>query len=210
MTCLAGSGSTSCLDVATALAIYCSEHNSKEWENKFITFSSHPKFVDLSDCETLRDKLVRCNAETDCSNTNIEATMRLILDTAVKNKCSQEDMPRNIIIISDMQFDAKYGMNHWDKTLFEEIADDYAKHGYKLPRIIFWNVCSRNIDAIPMQDNELGLILCSGFSITNMKMFMSGEINPYKVLLEQLNNERYDIIEQLVGEFLKTEVKQAN
>ena len=45
---------------------------------------------------------------------------------------------------------------------------------------------------------------------SDMKMFMSGEINPYKVLLEQLNNERYDIIEQLVGELLKTEVKQTN
>lgn len=211
MTCSAGSGKTTCLDIATALAIYCSEHNSEEWKNKFITFSSRPKFVDLSGCKTLRDKLVRCSAETDCSNTNIEATMKLILDTAINNNCSQEDMPKNIIIISDMQFDARYGGQfNWNKSLFDQIVDDYAEHGYKLPKIIFWNVCSRNIDTIPMQNNELGLILCSGFSTTNMKMFMSGEINPYKVLLEQLNNERYDIIEQLVGELLKTEVKQTN
>ena len=211
MLCTAGDGKTSCLDIATALAIYCSEHNSKEWKDKFITFSSHPKFVDLSNCATLRDKILRCDAEDDCSNTNIQATMDLILKTAIHNNCSQEDMPKNIIIISDMQFDARRGYSfNWNKSLFEQIADDYAEHGYKLPRIIFWNVCSRNLNAIPMQDNELGLILCSGFSIMNMNMFMSGEINPYKILLEQLNNEKYDIVEQLVGEFLKTEVKQAN
>lgn len=209
MTCSANGGNTTCLDVATALAIYCSEHNSEEWKNKFITFSSRPKFVDLSNCETLRDKILRCSAETDCSNTNIEATMNLILETAINNNCSQEDMPKNIIIISDMQFDSHHCFR-WDKTIFEQIAEKYNEHGYKLPRIIFWNVCSRDFNTIPMQNNELGLILCSGFSVTNMKMFMSGEINPYKVLLEQINNERYDIVEQLVGELLKTEVKQAN
>ena len=210
MICTAGDGKTSCLDIATALAIYCSEHNSKEWENKFITFSSRPKFVDLSSCSTLRDKIIRCNAESDCSNTDIQATMDLILRTAIRNNCSQEDMPKNIIIISDMQFDARYNSFNWNKSLFEQIADDYAKHGYKLPRIIFWNVCSRNFNTIPMQNNELGLILCSGFSIMNMNMFMSGEIDPYKVLLEQLNNKRYSVVEQLVDKLLKTEVKPVN
>jgi hypothetical protein len=61
-----------------------------------------------------------------------------------------------------------------------------------------------------MQNNELGLILCSGFSIMNMNMFMSGEIDPYKVLLEQLNNKRYSVVEQLVDKLLKTEVKTVN
>ena len=36
-------------------------------------------------------------------------------------------------------------------------------------------------NTIPMQKNELGLVLCSGFSTTNMKMFMSGKINPYEI-----------------------------
>ena len=195
-----GNGRTTCLDVSTALAIYCSEHNSKEWKNKFITFSSHPKFVDLSRCKTLRDKIKKCMDEDECSNTNIEATMRLILNTAIKNHCSQADMPKNIIIISDMQFDGRgsYGGMHWNESLFESIAKEYARYGYKLPKICFWNVCSRNFDTIPMQKNELGLVLCSGFSTTNMKMFMSGKIDPYAILLEQINNKRYDIIGEAV------------
>ena len=195
-----GNGRTTCLDVSTALAIYCSEHNSKEWENKFITFSANPKFIDLSRCKTLRDKIKKCMDEDDCSNTNIEATMRLILRTAIKNHCSQADMPKNIIIISDMQFDSRtgyWGMN-WNETLFESISKEYEKYGYKLPKICFWNVCSRNFDTIPMQKNELGLVLCSGFSTTNMKMFMSGKINPYEILLEQINDKRYDVIGEAV------------
>ena len=199
MCCSVNSNSnTTCLDVATALTIYCSEHNSNIWKDKFITFSSRPEFVDLSMCHTLRDKLIRCDAEDDCSNTNIEATMRLILDTAIENNLSQEEMPKNIVIISDMQFDARRGSFNWNKTLFEQIAEDYAEAGYKLPKICFWNVCSRELNTIPMQDNELGLVLCSGFSITNLNMFMSGEINPYKILVEQINSSRYDKIEKAI------------
>lgn len=191
---------TSCLDVSTALAIYCSEHNSKEWKDKFITFSDRPKFIDLSKCNSLRDKLILCDAETDMANTDIEATMRLILNTAINNNMSQEDMPKNIIIISDMQFDGRSVFN-WNKSLFEEIVDDFERHGYKLPKIIFWNVLTfPEANTIPMQSNDLGLILCSGFSTTNMRMFMSGEVDPYKVLVEQLNNKRYNIIsERLKG-----------
>ena len=202
MTCSIGNGNTTCLDVATALAIYCSEHNSDTWKDKFITFSSRPSIVDLSNCKTLHDKLERCYREDDCSNTDIEATMRLILNTAIANNCSQEDMPKNIIIISDMQFDSGRYRFNWDNTLFENIAKEYESHGYKLPKICFWNVCSRNITSIPMQKNELGLVLCSGFSVTNLRMFMSGEINPYKVLLEQINNKRYDIIEKAIKDII--------
>ena len=200
MTCQAGNSKTTCLDIATALAIYCAEHNSPAWKDMFITFSSKPKFVSLRNCKTLRDKLVRAFKEDDCSNTDIAKTMRLILDTALVNHLKQEEMPGNILIISDMQFDAGsswYGFG-WNKTLFEEIAEEYEEAGYKLPRIIFWNVCSRDFDTIPMQDNENGLILCSGFSTNNMKMFMSGEVDPYKVLLEQINTERYAPIEEII------------
>ncbi len=202
MCCYASSNSkATCLDVATALSIYCSEHNSEIWKDKFITFSRHPRFVDLSGCTTLRDKLKKCYAEDDCSNTDIEATMDLILETAIKYELSQEEMPESIIIISDMQFDKGRKFN-WNRSLFEETAIDYANAGYKIPRICFWNVNSREASTIPMQDNELGLILCSGFSINNLNMFMSGEINPYKILIEQLNSTRYNIIEDAVKDIV--------
>ena len=201
MNCPATGGTTSCLDVATALAIYCAEHNSKEWRDKFITFSSRPKFVNMSKCKSLRDKIELAMNEAECSNTNIAKTMQLILDTAIANGFTQEEMPMNILIISDMQFDGSYF--NWGRSLFEDIALKFNEHGYKLPRIIFWNLNPRSsAGAIPMQNNELGLVLCSGFSTTNMKMFMSGEVDPYKVLLEQLNTERYEVIEKIAASIL--------
>ena len=158
--------------------------------------------ISVADSLVVRDGSgsMTCSAgdgKTSCLDVK---TMELILRTAINNKCTQDEMPKNIIIISDMQFDGGsryYGFN-WNKTLFEQIADRYARHGYKLPKIIFWNVCARNFNTIPMQKNELGLVLCSGFSTNNMKMFMTGEIDPYKILLEQINNKRYDIINERV------------
>lgn len=186
-------GRIEAIDVATALAIYCSEHTTEAFKDKFITFSSKPKFIDLSYCHSLKDKLDLTYAENDMSNTNMYATMKLILDTAVCNKLSQKDMPDNILIISDMQFDGRW--MKFDESLFDQISREYNFCGYKLPRICFWNLCGYDAKTIPLQKNELGLILCSGFSINNLNMFMSGEIDPLKVLMDIINSDRYKAIE---------------
>lgn len=194
-----GDWKTRAIDVATALAIYISERCSDQWKDKFITFSSNPKFVDMSRCKSLRDKLQICCSHTDMSNTDIKKVMDMILKTAVNNKLTQEDMPKNIVIISDMQFDG-YNVNafNWDETLFETISKQYEDNGYKIPRIVFWNLDAHDRKAIPMQKNELGMILCSGFSIQNMNMIISGEIDPLKALLAEVNGERYDLIEDRI------------
>lgn len=187
------------LDVATALAIYMADHNSSEWKNKFITFSSSPKIVDLSNCKTLRDKIRKTYAEDDCSNTNIYKTMKLILNTAIENNVSQEEMPKMVVICSDMQFDGRYERHfNYNKSLFDTIKDEYKEHGYLLPKICFWNLSGNVDNTIPMQENDLGMILCSGFSVQLLKMFMSNQLDPYKILLEAINQKRYDPIENAV------------
>jgi hypothetical protein len=190
------SGNTTCLDVATALTIYAAEHNSEGWKNKFVTFSSQPKVVDISKCNNLFEKLRYIYGYDECSNTDIYATMKLILNTAVKNKISQEDMPGCILILSDMQFDGRYF--NFSKTLFENIIDEFEASGYKMPKLCFWNINDRGENTIPLKQNDFGLILCSGFSVQIMKMMMSGELDPYKVLLETINSPRYDPIEEVL------------
>ena len=186
--------SCSALDVATALAIYCSEKASGGFKDKFITFSRNPKLVDLSHCNSLIDKLVLSYNEADLSNTDIYKTMMLILNTAVENRMTQKDLPDTVLIISDMQFDGR--MQNFNNTLFEDIKTKFGVYGYKLPKICFWNLCPRSAKTIPLQQNDYGLILCSGFSTNNLKMFMSGEVDPLKVLLDTVNSPRYDKIEE--------------
>ena len=184
------------LDVATALAIYMSEHNTGGWKDKYVTFSSNPKIVDMSNCNSLSEKVQLSLCEADCSNTDIYKTMMLILETAKSNHMEQGDMPKMVVICSDMQFDGR--CHNLNESLFDNIAKEFENAGYKLPRICFWNLCGRLSNTIPMQQNELGLILCSGFSIQILKMFMSNQIDPYKVLLDILHSERYDQVREAI------------
>ena len=93
---LRGTNRGTVLDVASALTVYFSEHATGQFHNKFITFSSRPEIVNLDGCDTLADKISKLDHYDDCSNTNLEKTFMLILDTAIKNKMSQEEMPENI------------------------------------------------------------------------------------------------------------------
>lgn len=195
-----GNTNVSALEVANALAIYFAEHSSGQFKNKYITFSSRPQFVDFSNCNSLHDKIQTALSHSEISNTNIEAVFDLILNTAVKNRMSQDDIPQNILIISDMEFDYAQDYGYaMTQRLFETIAQRYAAAGYKLPRLIFWNVNSRT-GTIPVKENELGVALVSGFSTNICKMVLSGELDPYKCLLETINAERYDAIEQAIKE----------
>lgn len=191
------SGRTSCLDVATALAVFMSEHNTGGWKDKFVTFSSEPKIVDMTNLHSLHDKLDYISEMNDYSNTDIYRTMQLILRTAVKNRIPQNEMPGLICICSDMQFDGR--MFNFNSTLFEDISKQYESVGYKMPKICFWNINDRGEKSIPLKQNDYGLILCSGFSVQIMKMFMSNKLDPYEILLETINAPRYDAVANAVS-----------
>ena len=196
--------SVTALDVANALAIYFAEHSSGQFKDKYITFSGHPRLVDFSKAKNLREKLLIAKQHNEMANTNIEAVFNLILTTAVNNRMRQEDMPQNVLIISDMEFDAcaicGSQSDYWsrkrpDSRLFNVIRQKYEAAGYKLPRLVFWNVNSRT-GTIPVKENDLGVALVSGFSQNVASMVMSGKLDPYECLMETLNSERYQPVEK--------------
>lgn len=189
-------GKTTALDVANALAIYTSEHNDGIYRNKYITFSNRPQFVEFGDDDSLEQKLKIARQHNEVANTNIEAVFDLILYVAIQNNIPKDEMIKNILIISDMEFDS--AQRHWSndvkvlsQSLFNIIKQKYVDAGYDLPKLIFWNVNSRT-KTIPLVENELGVTLVSGFSQNVLKMVMSNKYNPYEVLIETITSERYD------------------
>lgn len=191
-------------DVADALAIYFAERCSGEFKNKYITFSNKPQLVELTGT-TLMDNLTISASHNECSNTDIEAVFKLILNTAIRSHMEQSELPQNILIISDMEFDNATSKSYDYRTggyvgevnekLFTTIGRMYAEHGYKLPKLVFWNVCSRT-NTIPVKENELGVALVSGFSPNIVKMVMTNETDPYKILLDTICSERYNAVEE--------------
>lgn len=180
------------LVVANSLAIYFAERCSGEFKNKYITFSNRPQLVHLTG-KTLRDNLQIAYRHNEVANTNIEAVFNLILDTAVKNHMDQSELPGNVLILSDMEFDSATS-GRVDKTLFQNIEDKFARAGYKMPRLVFWNLCGRT-GTIPVTMNKSGVALVSGFSVGTLKMVMSNRTDPYLALLDTINSERYAPVE---------------
>jgi len=198
------------LDVANALAIYFAEHCEGGFKNNYITFSHTPQLVNLGDGSLFSKKKI-AEDHSEVANTNIEAVFELILKTAVNKKMKQEELPATILIISDMEFDectSNRGAWGWSRsdtkfatvneTLFAQLANKYAKYGYKLPRLAFWNVMSRTM-TVPVQQNDAGVILVSGFSPAAVKLVLSGKADPYEALVDILKDPKYDVVEQALA-----------
>jgi len=189
-----GESSVQPIDIARSLGLYFSERLTSAFRDTFITFSSSPRLVRLNPDFSLRAKIETIEQYNDCSNTDIEKTFNLVLDTAIKWHMKQAEMPANILIISDMEFDdishGGYGWSAVDKRLFSVITERFEAAGYKLPRLVFWNVASRT-GTIPLIENDLGVALVSGFSPSIADMVMSGKLDPWECLVDKLTSERY-------------------
>lgn len=204
--------SVTALEVCNALGIYCSEHLTGPFKDKYITFSDRPQYVDLSNATSLHEKLEIAINHNEVASTNIEAVFDLILETAVRNKLEQKEIP-DICVLSDMEFNegvnvgnrgSIYSMNYESlfnartEALFEQIGRKWQSYGYSLPRLIYWNIASRT-NTVPLQQNSNGIVLCSGYSQSLFKMLQSNKTDPYEVLCETLDSERYAAVKERIS-----------
>lgn len=185
------------MSVSISLALYFAERNKGQFKDYFISFSHEPKLHKVVG-KNLRDKM-RSIELGDVANTNIQKVFELILNTGLQNNVPQEEMPETIYIISDMEFDQatndyEYGYGRTKKvTNYDAIKSKYAESGYKLPNIVFWNVDARSGKNLPVQQDESGVALVSGFSPVIFKMAVENK-TPEQVMLDTINSERYNKI----------------
>lgn len=184
------------MSVSVSLALYFAERNKGQFKDYFISFSEQPKLHKVVG-KNLRDKM-RSIQLGDVANTDIQKVFELILNTGLQNSVPQEEMPETIYIISDMEFDQATGDGYsWRRqnvkvTNYDAIKEKYSKSGYKLPNIVFWNVNARGGN-LPVQQNENGVAMVSGFSPVIFKMAVENK-TPEQVMLDTINSERYNKI----------------
>lgn len=182
------------LDVSISLGIYCAQRNKSAFKDLIISFSSDPTFTDISGL-SLKESVRVIKESPWGMTTDLEKTFDLVLDTAVKNKVKQEDMPNAIIIFSDMQFNyALHGYRGYERGNFtaqEMIRNKYESSGYKMPKIVYWNL--NGSSNVPVIDKETGALLVSGFSPSLMKSILSNQdYNPIEAILDIVGNDRYN------------------
>jgi hypothetical protein len=189
MSCPAGSDtSVTCLDVSVSLGLYLADKNKGAFNGTFLTFSGAPELI------TLKGNIIQKADQMVKSvwgmNTNLNLAFDKILSTAVKNNVPQSDMPKMLLILSDMQFDSC--VTH-DDSAIEMIERKYRDAGYELPAVVFWNLNSS--DNVPVKNNKSGVALVSGFSPSIMTSLLKAdpsEFTPYGMMLKTIMSSRYD------------------
>lgn len=174
---------------SVGLAIYFAERNHGAFANKFMTFTDIPQIVEVTD-GTLYEKY-RSVTEHVGFNTNLEAAFDAILSTAVRTNCPQADLPKALVIISDLEID------YWDGgslTFTEEMRKRFADAGYEMPKLVYWNVDSRK-DTFLASKNDPNTILVSGQSASTFKNLIKGiDLSAFEIMVQTLNDPRYDCV----------------
>ena len=199
--CMCGSNADAPINVAISLGMYCAEKAKGPYNGHFITFSSNPTFVKIEGVDFC-DKVYRMSQADWGGSTNVEAAFDLMLDVAIKNHLSQDEIPENLIIISDMEFNSCVtsgtrstscwgGCGGVKDTLFEAMAKKWASYGYEMPRLTFWNVQARQ-NNIPMRDDGR-VTYVSGMSPVIFEQVMKG-LTAWDLMMDKLDSPRYEVI----------------
>lgn len=183
------------IDVAVSLGMYAAERSGGPFKDHYISFSSRPQLVKFEGVD-FADKVKRCIHTNLCENTNIHATFELLKSIALQPTTKREDIPKTIVIISDMQIDAMSGdrwsgRNNWTEesaaTEMECIRKDWEAHGLEMPSLVYWNVNASNNTIL---DKGPNVSFVSGCSPVIFEQVIKG-VTGYDLMVEKLMSDRY-------------------
>jgi uncharacterized protein DUF2828 len=180
----------SCMDVALSLGLYIADKQQGPFHGVFVSFTDQAEVGVLKDTDTLLQKKISMSRHVGYS-TNVEAVFKSVLKLAKQGNVAAEDMPKFILMLSDMQFDGgqvggrSVGSFQMAQSLFEQA-------GYTLPKLIYWNLNARG-DNTPVEFNQQGVALVSGFSPAIMQSILGAKnVTPADIMRETLMKDRYD------------------
>jgi hypothetical protein len=178
------------LEVCVSLGLYISERNEGVFKDQIITFSKSPKMVKLKG--NLVNRVHQLKSSDWGMNTNFEAVFDLLLTAAKKHKVPESQMPTDLLVLSDMQFDV--ADSHFDKSAVELVQQKYEDAGYEMPTLVFWNLKGSG-KGVPARKNSEKIALVSGFSPSLMISLISGsDFTPTGVMLRTVDKEKYTIL----------------
>ena len=197
---MTGSTASAPINVAISLGMYCAERLSGPFANHYISFASRPQLIKVEGVDFV-DKARRIYRTNLCDNTDLTAVFDLLLNIARNPFTKAKDIPETIVVISDMEIDSATS-NYWDRhtytrwsknsasTEMERMREKWALYGYKLPRLVYWNVDARNNTIL---DADPNVSFVSGMSPVIFKSVLTGKTG-YDLMLEAICAERYEVI----------------
>ena len=193
------------LEAAVSMGAYVAERGKGPFKNHFITFSDNPELIEFVG-KDIYHKFIAARGADWGGSTNIEAVFDMLLNTALQHRTPASEMPKTLYIFSDMEFNRcitsgarsyerwSYGNNMLNRgqidTVIEAQARKWRSYGYKIPRVIFWNLDARQNNIPAIGD---GFSYVSGFSMNMVECILSGK-DGVDLMLEKLNSPRYEAI----------------
>ena len=117
---------------------------------------------------------------------------------------NKEDIPKTLVVISDMQIDCS-GTSNWTRgryermnqwttentaTEMEKLREEWAADGLELPRLVYWNV---NASKNTVLDKGPYVSFVSGASPIIFEQVIKG-VTGYHLMLDKLMSDRYAVV----------------
>lgn len=179
-------------DVASSLAIYLAERNKGPLKGCVVNFSDNPIFVYLKG--SLADKKRQLKTTAVGGTTDIEKTIRTVILKAQQLKVQDHEMPKMIVILSDMQFNPVRGIGQSVSNLPAQamIEKMFRDAGYSTPTIAYWYLKANN-NKVDRATRD-GMVILSGYSPSAVNDLMGApNITPIEQLIKVL--DRYGEIQ---------------
>ena len=180
------------METSIGLGTYFAQRNGGDYHGLYMTFTDRPHFIDISNKTTLAS-CVEYVQRTDVGySTNLDAAFQYVLNHALNNHITNEDMPKALVVISDMEIDP-YFRGRRNMDFVQKWVAEFAKFGYTCPKLVMWNVEARN-DTFLSQSNDV--LLVSGQSASTFYNLCSalGGKTAWDFMCEVLNDPMYDCV----------------
>jgi hypothetical protein len=198
--------------ISLALGILISEISHPAFKDHILSFDAEPKWHSFTGLDTLKNKVDSISGHLGQGlNTNFYKACMSILQKMKKHRVPVGEEPEDLIVLTDMGFDAASRENHysdrrntseWESQL-TMIRDEFKRvgeevwgegQGWKPPRIVIWNLRA-SFNDFHAKANQEGVVQLSGWSPSMLKALQSGGVQvqtPYEGMRQILDDPRYD------------------
>jgi len=189
--------------------------------NKFLTFDTDPTWHRMKPEQTIIDRVAATGNIGDSLSTDFQKAMDLILTDVKARRLRPEQIPKDLIVFTDMGFDQACGSDRtsfWTghsyrnvvktapwQTHIEMIREAWKRAGEDMwnqpfvpPRIVIWNLRAEYKDFHASAEQD-GVIMLSGWSPALFKVIQETRvkvITPMDALRLQLDDPMYDAVRQ--------------
>lgn len=179
------------MDTSIGLATYFAQRNKGAYHNLYMTFTDEPHFLTLREGASLYECVNYVRRTGVGYNTNLEKAFVHILNHALANRVSDQEMPKTLVVVSDMEIDRYLRSNSMD--FVDAMRARFARYGYTLPKLVLWNVEARKDTFLTKQE---GVIYVSGQATSTFRE-LCGNLDgktTWDIMIETLGNKMYDCI----------------